>query len=52
MTNRKRFDLEDRTAKFGEYLIEFAKKSFPQFKNEVKIYWKEANEFNLFSHQL
>ena len=26
MTNKKRFDLEDRTAKFGEDIIEFAKK--------------------------
>ena len=26
MTNKKRFDLEERTAKFGENIIEFAKK--------------------------
>ncbi len=27
MTNKKRFDLEERTAKFGEDIIEFAIKS-------------------------
>ncbi len=107
MTNKKRFDLEERTAKFGEDIIEFAKKippnpitlplitqlvkagtsvsanyseadcaeskkdfehkigickkeskeskhwlrmiakAVPQFKDEAKIYWKEANELNL-----
>jgi len=32
MTNKKRFDLEERTAKFGEDIIEFAKK-FPKIQS-------------------
>jgi len=28
MTSNKKFDLEERTAKFGENIIEFAKKNF------------------------
>ena len=57
MTNKKKFDLEERTAKFDEDIIEFAKKeskhwlrmiskAIPQLKSEAKILWKEANELN------
>lgn len=37
--NSKKYDLEERTAKFGENIIEYAK--------EGRIWWKEASELNL-----
>ena len=60
MTNKKKLDLEERTAKFDEDIIEFAKKeskeskhwlrmiskAIPQLKSEAKMLWKEANELN------
>lgn len=59
--NVKKYDLEERTAKFGEDAIKFCKKesreskyflrmiavAVPELKEEARILWQEAKELNL-----
>ena len=57
-TNDKKYDLEERTAKFGEDIIKKESReskhfirmitvAVPELKDEAKPLWQEAKELNL-----
>jgi hypothetical protein len=48
-TNKKKYDLAERTAKFGEEIIEFCQSlsDNPSKRDKCRRFWQEAHEFVL-----